>query len=85
MLSLLKDQGDGLLVKGNEGFATQPIALIGDQAVGEISAFLEDRQAGISSRTVDGDIAGVEQCFERGGNVLLPEVVNPAQDPNELA
>jgi hypothetical protein len=42
-------------------------------------------QAGIRSRTVDGDIAGVEQCFERGGNVLLPEVVNPTQNPNELA
>ena len=30
LLTLLSDQRDGSLVKGNEGFATQPIALIGD-------------------------------------------------------
>jgi len=61
------------------------MAFICDQAVGEVSAFVENRQTGLCGWTVHGDIAGVEQGFERGGNVLLPETVNPTQYPDELA
>src|SRR5947199_10657056 len=85
LLSLLRNQRHSLLIEGNEDLASQPIALIGDQSIGEVSAFIQNRQAGIYGRTIDGYIAGVEQGFERGGNVLLPEVVDLTQNPNELA
>ena len=70
LLSLLGDQRDRLLVEGDEGFAAEPSALVSDQAIGEVAAGLEDRQPGIDRRAVGGDVAGVQQGFDGGGDVV---------------
>jgi hypothetical protein len=51
------DQGNRLLSNRDEGFAAKPMAVIGDDAVGEVAAGLEHAEARRDRRAIDDHVA----------------------------
>lgn len=83
LLSLPGDKRDGLSVEGYEGFPAEPITFVGDYAIGEVTACIENRQSGCNGRTMEDDIAGIKQGVEGCGNFLVPEVCKPGAVPEQ--
>ena len=84
-MALADEKGDGVRIEGHEGFPAEPLALEGDEAIGEIAARREGGQPGIGGGAVDGDIGGVEQGGDRGVDVPRGDGVDPAEDEGERA
>ncbi len=65
LLSLPGDKRDGLSVEGYEGFPAEPITFVGDYAIGEVTACIENRQSGCQ-RQDDGGRHCRYQARRRG-------------------
>ena len=53
-----RENSNRLFVERNEGFSTKPVALIGNDAIGKISASFKHRQADFYGRPIHFHIAG---------------------------
>ena len=84
-LALRGKQGDCLFVERYEGFATKPLTLEGDHAVGEVAAGFEYGQAGFGGWPVRFRVRCIEQCPDRTSHIRRREAVHAAQHPDQLA
>ena len=57
-LTLCREKCDRFFVEGNEGFPTEPIPFIGNDAIGKIPASFEHRQASLYGRPIHFHIGG---------------------------
>ncbi len=78
------EQRDGLVVKGDEGLAAQPLPLEGDYAIGTITARRQHRRANLHRRAVDLDIGRRDQYPQGLGHVSGLKWVNTQQHPDEF-
>ena len=78
------DQLDRLLVEGDEGLGAEPAPFIGDSAIGEVAAGLEQRQSCFRHRPVHDDVVAAK--IGVGSYPLCPgaESCSPAQDPDQF-
>src|SRR6185436_14562025 len=77
-------QPDGLFVEGDESICTKPISLVGNRAVGEISARVKHDQAGLGRGAIDDNVRAVEQAPNGTCDIAWPNFI-ALQHPNQFA
>ena len=61
------------------------MALVGNDAIGEISACFQHRQAGLYGGSVHFHVCGGKQCADRGGRIGWLQAIDPDQHPHKFA
>jgi len=84
-LPLRREKCCRLLIEGNEGFPAKPIAFVGNDAIGKVSARIERQQASLPGRPVHFHIRDGQQRPDRAGRVGLLEAVDTQQRSNKFA
>src|ERR1017187_4187646 len=74
----------GFLVERNKRLRPQPLPLVGNRAVGEVSTGIEHGQSCLNRRAVGFDVPGNKQRPDGSGRIGSLEAVNTAQYPHEL-
>ncbi len=82
---MLRHQLNSLFIERDEGFAAQPGALIGDDAVCEIASSFQDSESSLNRRPVHHNVSSVQQISDRRRDIVFRQFSAPAQDPNQLA
>ncbi len=58
---------------------------MGDNAIGEVSARIENGQARFDSGTIDGNVSHIQQTPDCEGDVVARRTIAARQNPGELA
>lgn len=68
-------QPDCLFVEGHESVCTKPAPFIGDGAIGKVATCVEQRESGISGRSIHDNICAAQQNSDRAGNIGWPDLI----------
>ena len=84
-LANLFDQPDRPPVEGNEDVAAELVSLVGDDAIGEVTAQIQNGETGFDGRPVDDNVRDLDQASDSRGDLFVPNSVAPIQHPGQLA
>jgi hypothetical protein len=84
-LALPADERDCLLVERDEGFATKPLATMGNDSISKVAACIKNSKSGFCCRAVERDIGGCDQQPHCSSNIFMHDFVCGAQHPAKFA
>ena len=80
-----RQNANGLLIEAHEGLAAEPLSIMGNDSVGEITAGVEESKARFNAGRIGSHIVAVRQCANSSRHFDGIEAVDPLKDPAEFA